>query len=388
MDITDPLTKQIHIKMSGCPNGCGQHHIGNIGFYGASIKVGEHTIPAYVAHIGGNYEGGEVVLRHAPEGAPAGQARARRRRALDPHVRGRAQRGRDVQRLRRARRHRALRGRRSRTSRCRSSSASSTMNHFIDWNRDGPVRGRSAARASARSRATRPPSRSSRTLIERHERVAIACSFQKEASRDHAHGRRASPATRASSRSTPACTSPRPTTRGAPSRSATASRSRGCAGSRSTSSARCTATSCGRRDPDLLLRSRKVVPMRERLAERRRLGRRPAPRPVARARGHAEAALGRQARAVEGQPARGLDRARGLGLHLRARHPLQPAARPRLRVDRLRAVHRAGRRAARAAGPAPTRSNAACTRPSPVGFGTSWIRWSSPSGSASASSSA
>ena len=61
MKIDDPLTKRIHIKMSGCPNGCSQHHIANIGFYGASIKVGEHTIPAYVAHIGGRYEGGEVV---------------------------------------------------------------------------------------------------------------------------------------------------------------------------------------------------------------------------------------------------------------------------------------------------------------------------------------
>jgi sulfite reductase (ferredoxin) len=61
MGIDDPLTKRIHIKMSGCPNGCSQHHIANIGFYGASIKVGEHTIPAYVAHIGGHYEGGEVV---------------------------------------------------------------------------------------------------------------------------------------------------------------------------------------------------------------------------------------------------------------------------------------------------------------------------------------
>jgi sulfite reductase (ferredoxin) len=61
MGITDPLTRKIHIKMSGCPNGCSQHHIGNIGLYGASIKVGEHTIPAYVAHIGGNYEGGEIV---------------------------------------------------------------------------------------------------------------------------------------------------------------------------------------------------------------------------------------------------------------------------------------------------------------------------------------
>jgi sulfite reductase beta subunit-like hemoprotein len=61
MNITDPLTRGIHIKMSGCPNGCSQHHIGNIGFYGASIKVGKNTIPAYVAHIGGNYEGGEIV---------------------------------------------------------------------------------------------------------------------------------------------------------------------------------------------------------------------------------------------------------------------------------------------------------------------------------------
>jgi sulfite reductase (ferredoxin) len=61
MDVSDPLSRRIHIKMSGCPNGCSQHHIANIGFYGASIKVGEHTIPAYVAHIGGNYEGGEVV---------------------------------------------------------------------------------------------------------------------------------------------------------------------------------------------------------------------------------------------------------------------------------------------------------------------------------------
>ena len=60
MEIDDPLTRRIHIKMSGCPNGCSQHHLANIGFYGASIKVGEHTIPAYIAHIGGSYENGDV----------------------------------------------------------------------------------------------------------------------------------------------------------------------------------------------------------------------------------------------------------------------------------------------------------------------------------------
>ena len=60
LDVSDPLTRRIHVKMSGCPNGCGQHHIADIGFYGASIKVGGHTIPAYIPHVGGAYEGGEV----------------------------------------------------------------------------------------------------------------------------------------------------------------------------------------------------------------------------------------------------------------------------------------------------------------------------------------
>jgi sulfite reductase beta subunit-like hemoprotein len=60
MGIEDELTRRVHIKMSGCPNGCSQHHLANIGFYGASIKVGEHTIPAYIPHIGGSYENGDV----------------------------------------------------------------------------------------------------------------------------------------------------------------------------------------------------------------------------------------------------------------------------------------------------------------------------------------
>jgi sulfite reductase beta subunit-like hemoprotein len=57
IEVEDEATKRVRIKMSGCPNGCGQHHIGNIGFYGASIKVGERTIPAYIPHLGGNGSG-------------------------------------------------------------------------------------------------------------------------------------------------------------------------------------------------------------------------------------------------------------------------------------------------------------------------------------------
>ncbi|MBK5111416.1 MAG: nitrite/sulfite reductase [Thermoleophilia bacterium] len=61
MDITDPLTREIQIKMSGCPNGCSQHHVANIGFYGASIKVGGRTMPAYVTHLGGKYTDGDTI---------------------------------------------------------------------------------------------------------------------------------------------------------------------------------------------------------------------------------------------------------------------------------------------------------------------------------------
>ncbi len=62
MEISDEITRKLNIKISGCPNGCGQHHVGSIGFTGASIKVGEHTIPAYIPHVGGVYEGGDVVF--------------------------------------------------------------------------------------------------------------------------------------------------------------------------------------------------------------------------------------------------------------------------------------------------------------------------------------
>jgi sulfite reductase beta subunit-like hemoprotein len=60
LEITDELTRKLNIKISGCPNGCGQHHVASIGFTGASIKVGEHTIPAYIPHVGGVFEGGDV----------------------------------------------------------------------------------------------------------------------------------------------------------------------------------------------------------------------------------------------------------------------------------------------------------------------------------------
>ena len=41
------------IKISGCPNGCGQHHISGIGFQGSVRKVGGRAVPQYFVLVGG-----------------------------------------------------------------------------------------------------------------------------------------------------------------------------------------------------------------------------------------------------------------------------------------------------------------------------------------------
>jgi sulfite reductase (NADPH) hemoprotein beta-component len=51
-DLVD-LVPSGHIKISGCPNGCGQHHIGSIGFQGSVRKVGTRAVPQYFVLVGG-----------------------------------------------------------------------------------------------------------------------------------------------------------------------------------------------------------------------------------------------------------------------------------------------------------------------------------------------
>ena len=43
----------LDIKISGCPNGCGQHHIAGLGFQGSVRKVGDKAVPQYFVMLGG-----------------------------------------------------------------------------------------------------------------------------------------------------------------------------------------------------------------------------------------------------------------------------------------------------------------------------------------------
>ncbi len=59
------------IKISGCPNGCGQHHIATIGFQGSVRKVGGRAVPQYFVMIGGGTAGDVATFARIAAKVPA-----------------------------------------------------------------------------------------------------------------------------------------------------------------------------------------------------------------------------------------------------------------------------------------------------------------------------
>ena len=47
--------KDLHIKVSGCFNSCGQHHVADLGFYGVSRRVDGRTVPHFQVVLGGQW---------------------------------------------------------------------------------------------------------------------------------------------------------------------------------------------------------------------------------------------------------------------------------------------------------------------------------------------
>ena len=69
----------LDIKISGCPNGCGQHHIAGIGFQGSLRKVGGKPAPQYFVMVGGGVAGRQHDVRPSRrEGAGAPGVRCAR----------------------------------------------------------------------------------------------------------------------------------------------------------------------------------------------------------------------------------------------------------------------------------------------------------------------
>jgi sulfite reductase (ferredoxin) len=51
----DKAVENLRIKISGCFNSCGQHHVADLGFYGVGRKAGNHTVPHFQVVLGGQW---------------------------------------------------------------------------------------------------------------------------------------------------------------------------------------------------------------------------------------------------------------------------------------------------------------------------------------------
>ena len=61
----------VHIKISGCTNSCGQHHIGSLGFYGTYRKIDDRPVPHYMMLAGGYTKEGEARFGQVIGAIPA-----------------------------------------------------------------------------------------------------------------------------------------------------------------------------------------------------------------------------------------------------------------------------------------------------------------------------
>jgi sulfite reductase (NADPH) hemoprotein beta-component len=65
------MAPRLDVKISGCPNGCGQHHIAGIGFQGSLRKVGEKAAPQYFVMVGGGVGGDQANFGRVVAKVPA-----------------------------------------------------------------------------------------------------------------------------------------------------------------------------------------------------------------------------------------------------------------------------------------------------------------------------
>ncbi|MGA2147572.1 MAG: nitrite/sulfite reductase [Bryobacteraceae bacterium] len=86
-DYRDPRVRQLAIKVSGCPNSCGQHWIADFGFYGNARKIGGREVPYYLMLLGGGFdEQGVMRFGLAVQSIPARLAPEAVRRVLDHFI--------------------------------------------------------------------------------------------------------------------------------------------------------------------------------------------------------------------------------------------------------------------------------------------------------------
>jgi ferredoxin-nitrite reductase len=86
------LHSPVNIHLTGCPNSCAQHYVGDIGLLGARVQVSEDgdTVEGYHIHVGGGFGPNAGVGREVYRDIKAQDAPKTVERMLKAYLRHRA----------------------------------------------------------------------------------------------------------------------------------------------------------------------------------------------------------------------------------------------------------------------------------------------------------
>jgi ferredoxin-nitrite reductase len=76
------LDQPINIHLTGCPNSCAQHYMGDIGMQGVKVNVGGSSVEGYNIVLGGGYGHTQAVAKQIFTGIPFGEIPALLERVL------------------------------------------------------------------------------------------------------------------------------------------------------------------------------------------------------------------------------------------------------------------------------------------------------------------
>jgi ferredoxin-nitrite reductase len=74
LDARLDMNKPVNIHLTGCPNSCAQHYIGDIGLLGAGVESGDDLVEGYHVFVGGGYGDERGVGREVLRSVPASEA--------------------------------------------------------------------------------------------------------------------------------------------------------------------------------------------------------------------------------------------------------------------------------------------------------------------------
>jgi len=84
------LDQPINIHLTGCPNSCAQHYMGDIGLLGTKVKVSGETLEGYHVFVGGGFGDNQAVGRQVFSGVSVEQLKPSLEKMLQAYLKRRA----------------------------------------------------------------------------------------------------------------------------------------------------------------------------------------------------------------------------------------------------------------------------------------------------------